>query len=84
MDKFDERKWFKNQYIEENQSPKKLREQAISPSTYDKMDKSANQRKLSQLSTLIQELGDDWENNLFDHDEIIDFLEGVVYDNVKS
>ena len=84
MDKFDERKWFKNQYIEENQSPKKLREQTISPSTYDKMDKSANQRKLSQLSTLIQELGDDWENNLFDHDEIIDFLEGVVYDNVKS
>ena len=56
----------------------------ISRDAYDRMESLANENKLNELKDLIMILGEDWANEGFENGDIVDYLETLVYQLVRS
>ena len=56
----------------------------ISRDAYDRMEGLANENKLNELKDLIMILGEDWANEGFENGDIVDYLEALVYQLVRS
>ena len=56
----------------------------ISRDAYDRMESLANENKLNELKDLIMILGEDWANEGFENGDIVDYLEALVYQLVRS
>jgi len=56
----------------------------ISRDAYDRMEGLANENKLNELKDLIMILGEDWANEGFENGDIVDYLEALVDQLVRS